>query len=208
MHEVIKYISDKLKKYASFLLGKLDEAAKQNVQILKEENPPLVEILLANLPAQQFERLVKESLELFLKNIIDDTWRDGIKETLRRWEANELPGVTRDKISINDIILIYSVRKTLFYTTLPLFTQDPILITDIVKEIDFIISQAQSQAYSLYAQISREQLEKKNKELRESHEEVATMNEELRQSEEELIATNEALVEAEDNFYKLIEILN
>lgn len=203
MHEAIRYISDKLKNYADFLLGKLDEAAKQNVQILKEVNPPMVEILLGNLPTQQFEKLVKESLELFLKNIIDDTWRDGIKETLRRWEANELPGVTRDEISINDIILIYSVRKTLFYSSLPEFTQDPKLITDIVKEIDFIVSEVQSQAFSLYAQISKELFEKKNKELSESHEEAAAMNEELRQSEEELIATNEALVEAED---RLLEI--
>lgn len=198
MHEPIKYISDKLKNYAYFLLGKLDEAAKQNMQLLKELNPPMVKILLENLPTEQFERLVKESLELFLNNIIDDTWRDGIKETLRRWEANELPGLTRDQISIHDIILIYSVRKTLFYNSLPEFTQDPILITSIVKEIDFIISQVQSQAFTLYVQISGEQFEKKNKELRESHEEVAAMNEELRQSEEELIATNEALVEAED----------
>jgi hypothetical protein len=68
------------------------------------------------------------------------------KETLRRWEANELPGVTKDEISINDIILIYSVRKTLFYSSLPEFTQNPKLITDIVKEIDFIISEVQSQA--------------------------------------------------------------
>jgi hypothetical protein len=80
MHEAIRNISDELKNYAYFLLGKLDEAAKQNLQILKEVNPPLVEILLGNLLTEQFERLVKESLELFLKNIIDDTWRDGIRK--------------------------------------------------------------------------------------------------------------------------------
>jgi PAS domain S-box-containing protein len=198
MHQAIKYISDKVKNYADFLLGKLDEAAKQNLQMLKEENPPLVEKLMENLPAQQLERLVKDSLELFLTNIMDDTWRDHTKESLRRWEANELPIVSRDEISIDDILLMYSVRKTLFYSSLPEFTQDPKLIIDIVKEIDFILSEVQSQAYTLYVQISREQLEKKNKELKESHEEVAAMNEELRQSEEELIATNEALTEAED----------
>ncbi|QHT65322.1 PAS domain S-box protein [Rhodocytophaga rosea] len=198
MHEAIRYISDKLKNYAHFLLVKLEEAAKQNLQLLKEVNPPLVENLLRNLPAEQFERLVKESLDLFLTHIMDDTWRDGIKETLRQWEANELPTVTRDEISIDDILLIYSVRKTLFYSRLPEYTQDANLITDIVKEIDFIISEVQRQAFSLYVQISGKQLEKKNKELKESHEEVAAMNEELRQSEEELVATNEALVEAEE----------
>lgn len=202
MLEPITDISDKLRKYANFLLGKIDEAAKQNVEILKQVNPPLVEILLGRLPAEQFETLVKGSLELFIKTIIDNSWRSGITETLRRWEANELPGVTRDEISINDIILIYSARKTIFYNSLPEFSHDPKLITDIVKEIDFIVSEVHSQAFNLYAKLYQEQFEKKNRELRESHEEVAAINEELRQSEEELIATNEALVEAEDRLLK------
>lgn len=202
MLEPITDISDKLRKYANFLLGKIDEAAKQNVEILKQVNPPLVEILLGRLPAEQFETLVKGSLELFIKTIIDNSWRSGITETLRRWEANELPGVTRDEISINDIILIYSARKTIFYNSLPEFSHDPKLITDIVKEIDFIVSEVHSQAFNLHAKLYQEQFEKKNRELRESHEEVAAINEELRQSEEELIATNEALVEAEDRLLK------
>lgn len=202
MLEPITDISDKLRKYANFLLGKIDEAAKQNVEILKQVNPPLVEILLGRLPAEQFETLVKGSLELFIKTIIDNSWRSGITETLRRWEANELPGVTRDEISINDIILIYSARKTIFYNSLPEFSHDPKLITDIVKEIDFIVSEVHSQAFNLHAKLNQEQFEKKNRELRESHEEVAAINEELRQSEEELIATNEALVEAEDRLLK------
>lgn len=203
MHEPITDISDKLRKYANFLLGKIDEAAKQNVEILKQVNPPLVEILMRRLLPEQFETLVKGSLELFIKTIIDNSWRSGITETLRRWEANEFPGVTRDEISINDIILIYSVRKTIFYNSLPEFSHDPKLITDIVKEIDFIVSEVQSQAFNLHTKLNQEQFEKKNRELRESHEEVAAINEELRQSEEELIVTNEVLVEAED---RLLEI--
>ncbi len=124
------------KDFAAFLLDRrLGEAAEKYLKLVRDLDLPLLK-MFAHLTEEALFDLTKQSLEKFLKGIVDDTaWQDA-SAYIAQYKANQIPGIASERVEVSDIVLVYSSRKQLLVKFLPEYTQDTRLITDIFLELE------------------------------------------------------------------------
>src|SRR4051812_42185915 len=90
--------------YAVFLEREhLDELAERNLALARGLDIPLMR-LFANLPPETLLQMTRAGLARFLASLREGTAEEIALEGLRQWEADELPGISKDAIEPSDLV--------------------------------------------------------------------------------------------------------
>jgi len=151
---------ENLKPYASFLLNNyLDELTRENIKLTRELKLPLLD-LFAHLSEEELFQLSRQGQETFLNEIIEGHPFESAMKSLWDWRDNKLPGISKDKISLTDLVLGYSSRKDLFSHFLPLYTNDIQKALAVVSSLEKLNRDIEKEAYKIYLDIQQEELKR------------------------------------------------
>jgi PAS domain S-box-containing protein len=135
--------------YARFLLKKkLDSLTQQFLQTSKEWPLSCWQHYSKHDNSDQQYQAVKHELEIYLKQLIDNTSLEGLLDS--GWKA-----YLRD-IPYNDFVDFCSFRKQALIRHLPQYTSDPVVITDTALELEKLSAQLQQSVYQLYTSIHQQ----------------------------------------------------
>lgn len=151
-----------VKKYTGYLLNqRLEEVAQENLRMLREYQLPILKFF-EHLPEEALLTLTRHSIKEFFVDIEQDRSLANAIVALIRWRDNELPGIPRERVEGADLVLAYSIRKQLFLKFLPDYTSDCHLIVTIMQELEQFHIALERQAFELFVDIQKEELNKKN----------------------------------------------
>jgi signal transduction histidine kinase len=154
-----------LKEFAAFVREHhLEAAAAENLRIAQEMNFPLMR-LFAHLPDEQLFAMSCAGLRDFLTFLIDGTALEKAEESMRLWELDELPGISRNSVDVSDLVYVYTAQKRALIRFLPLFTEKTSESVSVINELDTYYSKVQDMAFHLHVKIHAEELRLKNEEL-------------------------------------------
>lgn len=155
-----KYLPD----YARFIIDNhLREFTSWQVQLSIDLNLPLMK----HLSGYSFDQLIELGMEgqkvllTYLQNNDIDTYHD---ITLKAWLNNQLPVISRDSISVEDITLGQYIRRLTYRKFLPNYTSDFSLCTKIMEEVERFTAKAETVTLKLVVSIQQE-LYKESQEL-------------------------------------------
>lgn len=161
---------DHLKKYISFLYPEyLDEMVKVNIERAKQLNVPLLKVL-QHLSPEELHELQKNSMEEYLKQILEDKAIEAVRGTMVKWKANLLPGIPKEKVVASDITLVYNARKFVLNKFLPLYTNDSQEILKIINELEDFYTYQETIAIETFTEIQHEEIAKRESLLKQSQE--------------------------------------
>ena len=199
--------------FAAFVRANhLDELAINNLRLCRKPDLPLMK-LIAHVPEEPLREMTVKGLDTFLGDLSDGSALKTAAESLRNWEEDKLPGISRDAIEATDLVSTYTAQKLSLQAFLPANTSDTKVATAIVAELERYYDQIQSQAFAVYGRMRKEaterivkhqaeqeaaqaytrQIEEANEELQLAHEELQAGHEELLAQQEELQAQQEEL---------------
>lgn len=148
-----------LPAYAGFLLReKLDEICHEQLRESFALNIPLLKFF-AGLPEEEQFALTKKAMTEMLTYLSHNQAAEYIDLAMDRWKTDHLPVVSKDVVATDDITLINYMRKKVLLHFLPAYTQQPQVILDLVKEIDFFLTQHLTIATSTYIELLKERVE-------------------------------------------------
>ncbi|HEY9723920.1 MAG TPA: ATP-binding protein [Oscillatoriaceae cyanobacterium] len=188
-----------MRAFAAFVKEEhLRELAQDSLRRNRALKTPLLE-LVAHLSDEQLLEMSERDLGDFLEALHEGRAHELTRESLRRWEANELPGISREQVLPTDLVLAYTAQKQSLIALVPRFTPRLDAAIDLVQEIEDFYAQTEKEAFELLTrlreeaaqQMARETLAKRYAE--EKAEALAAANEELQSQTEELTAANEEL---------------
>ncbi|WP_128545819.1 PAS domain-containing sensor histidine kinase [Larkinella soli] len=138
-----------------------DEFAGEMLRLSRQADLPM----LRYLPSMTEEELLaytKQSVIQFLECFVENRTTEFVEESLDRWRQNQLKLVGREQISPRDISLIGYIRKQAFLTFLPRYTQDPLQLVGIIREIDDYALYLQTRGTEMYVGLMREAIEEQH----------------------------------------------
>lgn len=153
-----------IRPYARFVLEhRLEEAALKNLTLARQL--PLLR-LFAHLPEEELTALVKEGMRRFLEQLAAGQALEGARESFAKWRADELDGVSKGSVVGTDIILVYSARRQTLVSLLRGYTQDPLLFSSIVLEMEQVFVGIEQEALQTYGDIQEQLHAEANEKLR------------------------------------------
>src|ERR1041385_4317615 len=134
----------KLIDYLEFIKANcLEEAARKSLQVSREMNFPLMRIV-EKMPDEVLIPQSMKSISDMAANLADGSYIAKQKESLQKWEDDQLPGISKHDIQPTDLVLIYAAQKKSLHSFLPRYTSDPQLIIDIINELEELHVQSQN----------------------------------------------------------------
>ncbi len=125
-----------LKDFVRFVrLDKLNEFIEVNLEMLRALKMPLLDAF-ANLSQEDIMESMKRRVTQFLHGLESGTAIDQAKNDLSVWEADKIPGISKQQIGLPDIILGYYAQKAALIKFLPQFTQDSRDMFTIIQQLD------------------------------------------------------------------------
>ncbi len=137
------YVSENLKQFAKFVREhELNSMIESYVELVYAYNIPLLQFF-KHLNPEEIHEQSKEGVLKFLEGFEKGTALENLKESLRQWEADELPGIPKTAITQLDIFLINTAQKIAFLKHLPLFAKHAEIPTEILVELEDYYKEAQ-----------------------------------------------------------------
>src|SRR4051794_6282759 len=138
-----------LPAYAQFLLdNKLEEFASKMLQLSREVSLPLLKLFQSYTEKQLIELGVysaKESLTFLGVN----KGKELIEHSVRMWQNNEIPMISRDAIVADDITLVSFIRRKAFRDFLPFYTNEFATYGNIMEEVDHFTTKLETVSLNL-----------------------------------------------------------
>lgn len=158
------YVSENLRGFAKFVREhELDSMIDSYLELVYAYNIPLLQYV-KHLTTEEVREQSKDGIVKFLLGFEEGTALDNLKESLRLWEADQLPGISKTAITQLDIFLINTAQKIAFLKHLPHFAKHAEIPTEILVELEDYYKQAQWLSLNALQSIQVEQ----NKQLEES----------------------------------------
>ncbi|MFN3429341.1 MAG: PAS domain-containing protein [Candidatus Sericytochromatia bacterium] len=200
---------EQLSAFASYMAEQhLEALAELNLRLNRQLDVPLLR-LFEHMPEDELLQLGREGLVTFLTNLAEGRALHAAAESLRRWEADELPGIPKGSIQASDLVLIYVAQEQALLSFLGRYTQDVDEALVIGRELRIYYAAAQDEAFKVFstlrdqaveravrAEAAHQAAESAAEEFQALNEELASQQEELGQLYEQLQRQHEA-VEAE-----------
>lgn len=136
----------------------LIQYVKDQIAISHEVQLPLIK-LFAHMPEDELIAMGMQSHADFLIHAENNKLHELLNHSLDIWEKDELGIVTRDDIATEDITLGAYVRKHALLKLLPLYTNDPQEIINIIREIDTYDAQSVKEATNTYIRILKNKIQ-------------------------------------------------
>jgi PAS domain S-box-containing protein len=122
--------------YAKFLLdNKLHEFVIEQLKVSKEMPIPLLNFF-KNFSEEELIPIATDGIKRLLTYCSENNCEDYINDSIQKWHADQLPIITRDQVSVEDITFINCMRRKLFRHFVKYYTSDLNLIINIMNEVD------------------------------------------------------------------------
>jgi PAS domain S-box-containing protein len=151
-----KYLPD----YANFLLQyKLSAFAQQQLNFSRALNLPLLKYFKEFSEEEIIQLGIKES-RVLLTSLAGNKAREFIEQSLKRWQDDQLPMISRDQIILEDVALLNLIRRKAFGVLISQYTSDVNVLISIMSEVDeFTVAQdtiSYQKLFSLQQSLYRE----------------------------------------------------
>jgi two-component system, chemotaxis family, CheB/CheR fusion protein len=160
-----------LKGFAAFVLeNHLEEYVSENIGCMNTMQVPIMKHL-SKLQDEQLREMFRQRGAAFLAGLRDGTAVEITAATMRQWETDTLPNVPKRSVSASDLVLAYACQKFALYKLILLYSTDPYVNMQLVRELEEYYSTAQNMAFQVLLRIQKEtesELEKKNELLEEA----------------------------------------
>lgn len=164
---------NKLAAFAAFVRQqKLEEYADEELKLVESREIPIMK-LFTHLTPEQLRAQTIQGLQTFLASLENGTALQIAEESLRLWEADQLPGVPKNAIHPSDLVQLYYVQKVSLIHFIPSFTDNVSESIEIIKELEDYYSQVQDNAVQLLFRMQKEAEEEtrlREKQLNEAQE--------------------------------------
>ncbi len=145
-----------LPAYADYLLkNHLEEYVKISIRFCREVDLPMLKPL-AKMPEQDLINLSLESNRITLNALRDSTIAEHIHENLTKWVENKLGFIDRSEIAIEDLSLVYYIRRKTFSYFLYGYTQSAAVQQLIINEVDAYTSMEELISLKVYIDLQKE----------------------------------------------------
>ncbi len=198
-----------LRDYATHLKRHhLEALTAENLRLLREYDTPLLKLVRHKSEAE----LMAQSLGAMAQSLADletgDTWARAV-DSLQKWQADELPGLSKRDVQPGDLVLVYTAQKQALLKFLPTYTSDAETVVVITLELEDLYTRLQEAAFKVYADMLGEfaRLDADKQAAQNHAEELQTLNEELQMQTEELQAQQEELQAQQEELEQLYDDL-
>ena len=147
---------DHLPDYARFLCeNKVSELALEQYRISRELKIPLLSHF-AHLSKEQLIEFSEEGLRKALTALADNQAAKFIEDSVSNWINNNMPQLSRNQISPEDITLLSFIRCKIFRDALPYYTADQKLSIQLMEEVNAFTSVQDTVSMRTLLQIQQE----------------------------------------------------
>lgn len=151
------YFSKNLKHFAQFVREhELDSMIDSYLELVYAYNIPLLQFV-KHLSPEQIREQSKEGVLKFLEGFEKGTALDNLKISLKQWEDDQLPGISKMAITQLDINLINTAQKIAFLKHLPLFAKHAEIPTEILVELENYYKEVQLLSLNALQSIQKQQ---------------------------------------------------
>jgi PAS domain S-box-containing protein len=169
----------------------LEALSVENLRLCRRMDVPLLK-LFSHLPEPELVEQGIRGMEMFLQDLEAGRALVAAAQSLKAWEADQIPGVPKHSIQPSDLVLVYAAQKRAIVSFLPRYTRNAEEAVAIACSLEDYYTEVQEGAFQLYARLQEEALMRAN--MSEAHaEELNALNEELISQTEELQAQQEEL---------------
>ncbi len=130
---------------------------QEQIDLCRDFDLPIMKHV-AHIPDEQLIELGLSSHTEFLEAVENNLLKPLLEEKLKEWEDDKMDILGRDDIAAEDLTIGTNIRKKVFLKLLPLYTNDPFEIIEIIKEIDAYDTEALSASNNLYIKILTEKI--------------------------------------------------
>ncbi|MNS25894.1 Alkaline phosphatase synthesis sensor protein PhoR [compost metagenome] len=102
----------------------------------------------------------RASLSAFIGTLVDGTALRVADEGLRRWEADEIPGIPKAGFEPRDLILVSAAHERAILAFLETYTDDRAVAITVMRELRDYFLQAELNAYEVFTRIRDEAVER------------------------------------------------
>ncbi len=160
--------SSALNRFAGFIIQNcLQDFINKEIEYFLSLDLPLLKYISHLTDEEKFE-ITRKSGERFLKSLEDNTYESVIEENFRRWKSDEIKFISREMISLEDIVLINSGQKMALLYFLPEFTKSVKEASEIATALEFIYQKTQQASIQTLKQLQLLE-EEKRKETEEKY---------------------------------------
>ncbi|MGZ3844818.1 MAG: PAS domain-containing protein [Flavisolibacter sp.] len=145
-----------LPTYAQYLLQtRLDDYCMYQLAVLEEMEIPVLRFFEKVKPEERAQ-IARERAKDFLSFLADNQAKQQIESSLKQWQENRLPLVLKENIVAEDITSIAHLRKRCLTHFLSDYTPHLNDAIELIKEIDFFLTNAVDAHISLYLTMLKE----------------------------------------------------
>lgn len=168
-----------LQKFSTYLrTNHLVPVAKENLRLAKTMNIPLMKLpAIANLTEKQLLEMGTASMNKFLISLEDNSAYKIAAESLKNWEKDKLPGISKYDIQPADLILVYAAQKKALMKFLPPYTTNAKKAIKVIDELEDYYTRVKKDAVQMLYKIQQEM----EKLLKKNQDELKNSNQELEQ---------------------------
>jgi PAS domain S-box-containing protein len=145
-----------LPAFAAFLkTHHLDRYVKEQYRLAKEIQVPLLRFL-QGIPEEEVLRMTALSAVEFFSHLINNKAHEYIRGTINQWLTNQMPLIKREQIVAEDITLVGYMRRETLLHFLPEYTQDPVELIALIREIDRYMLESETATTNTYISLLKE----------------------------------------------------
>jgi signal transduction histidine kinase len=160
--------------YARYLLtNRLREFTREHWKLTKEINFPVLHFYNAEQPGNEedIERSIMINRE-FLISAAENKLSEQLKESISTWLSDQLPLISRDQVTVEDITGGSYIRKQAFLHYIPEYTSNVNDALQLISEIDRLILETESLSFHAFFKIQEEKINRINQELTKREEQL------------------------------------
>lgn len=172
-----------LPSFAAFILQQhVKDFAQYQLQLLKELNAPLMQILAVVPEAILLEKLLQNTA-LWLTAFADNEIAARIRDEVDKWLSDGFPLVRKDDVQPEDIAALFYVRKKGLIKFLPFYDNGKSDVYNIIGEIDEYIHYGTTVANKAYVHLLHKSINIQQKELLDAQKAAQQSIEQLKYSD-------------------------
>ncbi len=152
---------EKLKGFAKYLReSRLKDYTVYYLDLLMEADIPLVKLAIEKglIKDLRDEASVSTTMERQAKSLLsieDDTIIPNARISMKLWEEDKLPGISKNDILPADLVLVYGIQKKSMFHFLPGYTHDVNETLGIVQEVEDLHTNLQNEAVQMLFKIQK-----------------------------------------------------
>ncbi|HYD22836.1 MAG TPA: PAS domain-containing protein, partial [Flavipsychrobacter sp.] len=151
---IFKFFPD----FAKFIReNHLVDYIQEQIDLCRDFDLPIMKHI-AHIPDDQLIEMGIPGHTEFLEAVENNTLKDLLEKNLKLWEDDQMGILGREDIAAEDLTMGTNIRKKTLLKFLPLYTNDPYEIIEIIKEIDAYDAEGLAAANNLYIKILTEKI--------------------------------------------------